>query len=138
MDDWSDLVSRYLEPGQIERWGWRKIESGSGFLSVFQLPQSIDVFGQRTSQVAFSASGIVALLPAASWSTLLELLKLDPISVGPTMKLYGRAVGADTYTSSTFTVVQKISYSVSTSDAYPGVVLAGCSYAREMRETPAP
>lgn len=96
------------------------------------------MFGQRTSRVAFSASGIVALLPAASWSALLDLLKLDPISVGPATKLYGRQVWADTYTSPSFTVVQKISYSVSTSDAYPGVVLAGCSYVREMRDTPAP
>jgi len=138
MDDWSDLVSSYLDPGQIERWGWRKIESGSGFLSVFELPRSIYVFGQRTSQVAFSASGIVALLPEASWSAVLDLLKLDPISVGPTTKLYGRAVWADTHSSGSFTIVQKISYSVSTSDAYPGVVLAGCSYAREMRDTPTP
>lgn len=93
---------------------------------------------RRTSQVAFSASGIVALLPEASWSAVLDLLKLDPIAVGPTTKLYGRALWADTYTSPSFTIVQKISYSVSTSDAYPRVVLAGCSYARETRDTPAP
>jgi len=131
--DWSEFGQSYATPGNIERWGWSEVDAGGGLLTVFQLSEPVSVFGERTSRIAFSGSGVVALLRSDSWERLVATLRVEPSWIGATSKIFSRDISSSREQVGDQIVVKKISLSLSKSAAYPDAVLAGCSYVIELR-----
>jgi DNA-binding XRE family transcriptional regulator len=113
--DWTRFGMAY-DPANTRAWGWRESKVGTGFLQVFELRKPIEVFGEKTSTIALSGTSVVALLKGKSLEQLVTALKLEPAFEGSTTRIFTRKISSTT------------ALSVSTSAAYPGFVLAGCSY----------
>lgn len=109
------------------KWGWKKVRKGNGMLSVYALSKPISVYGERTSRIAFSGTGIVALLPDRA-STLVQRLELTPLHEGADAKLYGKTIASSKETVGDQVIKSQTQISVSTSAAYPDATLVGCSY----------
>jgi hypothetical protein len=131
-EDWMSLASAYTQPGATAAWGWRPKALGGGFLQGYTLKRPIKAFGQSVSTIAFSGSGVVAVLKEDALPGLVRDLNLQPVHDGPTAKLFGREVSSVTDQIGEAKAVIKISLSASSSPAYPGVALVGCSYAMEV------
>jgi hypothetical protein len=133
LGDWMDFALSYAEPGNFARWGWNQVDVGTGLLTVFELSEPISVFGERTSRIAFSGSGVVAFLASDSWERLVAQLRLEPYLVGSSSKIFSREVVASSEQVGDQVFVKKISLSLSKSKDYPDAVLAGCSYVLDVR-----
>ena len=132
--DWMSLVSAYSQPGATAAWGWRpKVLGGGGFLQGYELKRPIKAFGQSVSTIAFSGSGVVAVLKEEALPGLVRDLKLQPVIDSPMGKIFGREVSSVTDQVGDAKAVTKISLSASSSAAYPGMALVGCSYALEVK-----
>jgi hypothetical protein len=128
MKDWFAFAMAYQEPGAVEAWGWKSAKVGDGFLQVFVLREPLKVFSERISRIAFSGSGVVALLEHKTLQQLARDLKLEPVSNSPSTQIFAKTLQSETVRSGDMTTTTRISLSASTSASYPGVVLAGCSY----------
>jgi hypothetical protein len=128
MQDWRDLAGAYHDPAIQASWGWRAVKVGDGLLEAIALRDPIVVFGEKVARVAFSGSGVVALLQHKTLQALVKELKLEPVVQGQAARIFGKTVQSTTEKLGDGTLKTTISLSVSTSESYPGLVLAGCSY----------
>lgn len=131
--DWTAFATAYSDPANPKAWGWRPAKVGTGMLQVFELRKPIVVFGEKTSKIAFSGSGAVALLKGKSLERLASELQLEPVHRGGTTQIFGKQVASTTETEGDTTITTKISLSASRSAEYPGFVLAGCSYSVDVQ-----
>jgi hypothetical protein len=131
--DWVRMATAYAEPGVIESWGWQENHAKAGMLQTFTLREPIAVFGEKTSQIGFSGTGIVALLKNKTLAQMISDLHLEPFWTGTKTKIYGRVLQSKTEKAGDVTIERKISLTASTSPDFPGVVLAGCSYEIDVR-----
>src|SRR4051812_47282345 len=106
--DWMEFAMSYAEPGNIERWGWSAVDAGGGVLAVYQLSEPLSVFGERPSPIAFSGSGVVALLRSDSWERLVTLLRVEPTWSGATSKIFSRELSSSREQVDDQVVVKKI------------------------------
>jgi hypothetical protein len=131
--DWMAFATAYGQPGAAAAWGWRKTPLGTGLLEAYALKEPVSVFGEKVTKIAFSGSGVVAVLAEGALPRLVRELKLQPFVNGATAKVFGHEVRSTVDKAGDTTIVAKVSLSASTSADYPGVVLAGCSYTVEVR-----
>jgi hypothetical protein len=105
--------------------GWKRLErQPNPFVTEFQLPRSVKVFGHSTKRIALTGSGVLAILDDVKAEALAAQLRLEPVAVAPGRSILARIVkqDADAVASTT------IRLNVSTIDSHPGKVLAGCEY----------
>jgi hypothetical protein len=104
--------------------GWRPIESGNPFLTEFELPKPIKVFGVATRRIALGGSGVLAILDKVKPEALATKLGLQPVNLGAGRSILAKVVEQkDDDVASTI-----IRLNVSMVDSHPGKVLAGCEY----------
>ena len=125
----ADLGMEYYQSGKIAAWGWRALPTAS-MMTAFELKEPIEVFGERTSQIAFSGSGVVALLKEESLPRIVRELHLRLVTNRPTIKVYS---GVLTSNGDAPTIATYISYSASVADSFPGKALVGCVYGVDVR-----
>lgn len=137
---------------------WHRIESGNPFLAEYALPAPITVAGHATSRIAFSSSGIVAILdlpdPAAvaapegvANAADAEPLIAAIVAAGkatraeieaelPFRKFLGERVVSDTVAlpagDESFGTHTRITRTIANATTHPGKTLYGCSYRIEL------
>ncbi|MER9596540.1 MULTISPECIES: hypothetical protein [unclassified Mesorhizobium] len=113
--------------------GWKDVPAGNPFLRQFELPATVGVFGRETASVVLTATGPMAVFDDVSAPELARELGISP-EVATAGKFLGEKMlvesgqEADGMTFST-----RIALNVSTVDSHPGKVLAGCSYALDVK-----
>lgn len=133
---------------------WRPIESGNPFLAEYALPAPITVAGHATSRIAFSSSGIIAILdlpdPAvvAGPEGVANAADAEPLIAAivaagkatraeieaelPFRKFLGERVVSDTVTlpagDESFGTHTRITRTIANATTHPGKTLYGCSY----------
>lgn len=143
--------------------GWRKVESANPFLAEYELPEPVIVTGDwSTKRIAFSSSGILAILDVAdpnvvaategianemSADRLVDAIvssgKATRAEVEAEMtfrKFLGQRVLVDTTepaaTPEDFGTHTVIARSISNVTSHPGKTLYGCSYRIELLDFP--
>jgi hypothetical protein len=126
--DWMKVVDAHGQTGTFAAWGWRPKTLGDGFLEGYTLKTPIHVFGQKVTTIAFSSSGVVAVLKEGALPAVVRDLKLESSSDGPTSKVFGRVVSSSSDQNGSLTFTTKVALTASTSAAYPRMAFVGCSY----------
>lgn len=117
---------------RAREWGWKKVKIEGALLDVYELGRPITVHGHETTRVAFSGSGVVALLAKPAAAELARTLGLSAVHRGPTSEVWGKLVRSDVDRAGSVSVKTRVEISVSSSESFPGVTLAGCSYTTEV------
>jgi hypothetical protein len=127
MADYTQLATKIGADGDGSPLGWTKIKQPNGFIAEYQLPKPIVVFGgYKTRRIAFSASGILAILEHGQVKpeALATKLHLEPVQVGGNRLIYAKVVKNDT--DDVASIVIRLN--VSTLDSHSGKTFAGCEY----------
>ncbi|MGX9179394.1 hypothetical protein [Mesorhizobium sp. BHbdii] len=120
------------EPGAPEKLGWTEVPAGNSFLTQFELPAAVGVFGYETASIVFTATGPMAVLDGVSAPDLARELGIAP-EVATLEKFLGEKVVVESREEADgMTFSTRIALNVSTVDSHPGKVLAGCSYALDV------
>ena len=108
-------------------------DSGNPMFKQYRLATPITVFGRRTDRIAFTASGVMAVLAEADPHPIAKEIGVEPAFDRPGKYLGEKIVSekeeridADTRFRS------RIALNVSTVDSHPGRTLAGCTYSVEV------
>ncbi|QND61248.1 hypothetical protein HB778_13735 [Mesorhizobium huakuii] len=121
------------EPAAADTLGWKEVASGNPFLSQYQLPAPIHVFGRETGTIVFTATGPMAVLDGIAPLDLARQLDV-PTTVSTPDKFLGEKVVAEsTEDTGGVSLATRITLNVSTVDTHPGKTLAGCSYAIDVK-----
>lgn len=121
------------EPGAAGTLGWKEVSSGNPFLRQYRLPAPLHVFGHETTAIVFTATGPMAVLDGVAAPELARKLAV-PATISTPDKFLGEKVVVDeTEVADGTTFATHIALNVSTVDSHPGEVLAGCSYAIEVK-----
>ncbi|TGQ74670.1 MAG: hypothetical protein E5V49_13475 [Mesorhizobium sp.] len=120
-------------PGAVETLGWKKVASGNPFLSQYELPAEIRVFGRETRSIVFTASGPMAVLDGIGAPDLARELDVISVMSTPEKFLGEKVVGKNTENTDGLTYATNITLNVSTVGSHPGKTLAGCSYALDVK-----
>lgn len=113
----------------------RKVEQSNSFLSEYELPKAIQVFGYSTRRVVFTSSGIMAVLEESDSKSLAAKLELPvTMSFGP--KILATRVLKETSPEivAGMQTWKKVSRDLSTVTSHPGKTLVGCTYRLEMKD----
>ena len=116
------------EPDAAAKLGWQKLASDNPFLEEYRLGSPVSVFGHATGNIAFTATGPMAILDDISPEQLAKRLGLS-VSLASEGKFMAEKVIVDTKDvdgGTTFSTY--ITLNVSNVDTHPGKTLAGCSY----------
>ncbi|KAF1709290.1 hypothetical protein CSC70_10785 [Pseudoxanthomonas kalamensis DSM 18571] len=115
--------------------GWQPLPQTNMFMSEYRLVQPITVFGQPTDHIAFSGSGVVAILDLPDPRPLAQMLELETAIDTPQKAMFGKEVLSEKRTAPDGTVViESAVITVSNVDSHPGQTLAGCSYSLDLPE----
>ncbi|BCG84954.1 hypothetical protein MesoLj113c_10640 [Mesorhizobium sp. 113-3-9] len=121
------------EPGAADTLGWKETASGNPFLSQYQLPAPVHVFGRETATIVFTATGPMAVLDGIGAPDLARQLDV-PATVSTPDKFLGEKVVAEsTEESGDVNLSTRVTLNVSTVDTHPGQTLAGCSYVIDVK-----
>lgn len=121
------------EPGAAATLGWKEVSSGNPFLRQYRLPATLHVFGHETTTIVFTATGPMAVLDDVAAPELARKLAV-PATISTPDKFLGEKVVVDeTEVADGVTSATRVALNVSTVDSHPGEVLAGCSYAIEIK-----
>ncbi|WP_294322658.1 hypothetical protein [uncultured Sphingomonas sp.] len=130
--------------------GWRKVDSGNPMLDEYELPSPIRIGSWSTRRIAFSSSGIVAILDVADPAVVAKgegianALDADAMyrdlgiamPAGGFRKFLGQKVVVDKTVPATaddpFGSHVTIARSISNVTTLPGKTLYGCSYRMEL------
>ncbi|MER8365142.1 hypothetical protein [Mesorhizobium sp. M1348] len=121
------------EPGAAEKLGWKEVPAGSPFLRQYQLPVPVHVFGRETASVVFAATGPMAVFDGVSAPDLARELGITPELATPDKFLGEKVLVESSEEADGITFSTRIALNVSTVDSHPGKVLAGCSYALDVK-----
>jgi hypothetical protein len=121
------------EPGAAEKLGWHRVETENLFLQQYETARPVTAFGHETRTVAFTSTGPMAVLDGVVASELAERLGVVPVVATPEKFLGEKIVAETSETVDGTTYATRVSVNVSTVDTHPGKVLAGCSYALEVK-----
>lgn len=110
--------------------GWKPLPQVNPFMTEFQLPGTVAVFGHPTSHIAFSGDSIMAILDLPDPRPLAHRLELETGLDTPEKAIFGKQLRATgrTDAASGQTLIQAIILNVSNVASHPGKTLAGCSY----------
>lgn len=116
------------------RFGLSETKSANPMLKTYALKAPLTVFGRQTRQIAFSSSGLLAVLDEADPHPLARDLGVEAAVDTPGKFLGEREISAssekDAGTGAVFN--SRVSLNVSTVTSHPGKTLAGCSYVIDM------
>jgi hypothetical protein len=112
------------------RFGLTETRSANPLLQTYALKAPLSVFGRQTRQVAFTSSGLVAVLDEADPHPLARELGVDPVVDSPGKFLGERQISASSQNDEGTSMIFKsrVALNVSTVTSHPGKTLAGCSY----------
>jgi hypothetical protein len=134
---------------------WRLIKTDNPFLNEYQLPAPLSIAGMKTARIAFSSSGVLAMLDLADPTALAKAEQIenqaDPAVLFKGMGLTPEQMKAlpggkkflgereivnkeekDETLGLIFTT--KVKRAISTVSSHPGKTLYGCSYRIDFRE----
>lgn len=134
---WNGFALWFYDNEDARRhYGMVPVKGGNPFLSEYRLAAPITVFGRTTDRVAFSSSGLMAVLSGVTPQALAKELDVPPVIDAPGKFMGERVVTEAAFDggSEAFQGTMRISLNVSTVTTHPGKVLAGCSYAIDMKE----
>lgn len=128
-------VSDDEDPGSAKARGWKKLPTASSFYSSYRLSKPVAVFGYTTDTVAFTGSGMFAVLDLADPAELGKQQGIANILEG-TQRFKGERVVDESieidketgYRFKNRSVLQ-----IGTVPAFPGKTLIGCSYDGELK-----
>lgn len=121
------------EPCATGTLGWKEIPSENPFLRQYRLPVPLHVFGLETTAIVFTATGPMAVLDGVAAPELARKLAIPATISTPDKFLGERVVIDETEVADGVTFATRIALNVSTVDSHPGKVLAGCSYAIDVK-----
>lgn len=116
--------------------GWEPLPQANMFMSEYRLLVPIRVFGHDTNHVAFSGSGIVAVLDLPDPRPLAKQLALETAVDTPTKAMFGKEVRSEDVRDPTTgkALIDSAVLNVSNVSSHPGKTLAGCSYSLDVPE----
>jgi hypothetical protein len=121
------------EPDFAAGLGWKAVAGENPFLQQYRLPAPIEAFGHSTDLIAFTSTGPMAVLDGVAAPELAGRLGIVPV-VSTSGKFLGeKVVHEASEDSGGVTYVTRITLNVSTVEDLPGKVLAGCSYALDVK-----
>lgn len=125
------------EPLKAVAAGWQPLPQANMFMSEFRLLRPVRVFGRDADRIAFTGTGIVAVLDLADPHPLAKELGLDTAYDTPEKFMSGKEVRSDDATRADGkAIIDSAVISVSNVGSHPGKTLAGCSYSQELLEEP--
>ncbi len=117
--------------------GWQPLPQANMFMSEFRLLRPVRVFGRDADRIAFTGTGIVAVLDLPDPRPLAKELGLDTAYDTPGKFMSGKEVRSDDATRADGkAIIDSAVISVSNVGSHPGKTLAGCSYSQELLEEP--
>lgn len=134
---WNGFALWFYDNAEARRhYGMTPVKGDNPFLSEYRLAAPIAIFGRTTDRVAFSSSGLMAVLSGVTPQALAKELDVPPVIDVPGKFMGERMVTEAAFDggSEAFQGTTRISLNVSTVTTHPGKVLAGCSYRIDMKE----
>jgi hypothetical protein len=117
------------------RFGMTETKSANPMLKTYALKAPLSVFGRQTGRIAFSSSGLLAVLDEADPHPLARELGVEPAVDVPGKFLGEREISASSEKGTGMVFNSRVALNVSTVTSHPGKTLAGCSYVIDMVET---
>jgi hypothetical protein len=113
--------------------GLTEENSGNPMLKQYRLTKPITVFGRRADRIAFTASGVMALLAETDPHPIAKEIGVEPAFDRPGKYLGEKIVSEKEERIDTDTRFRsRIALNVSTVDSHPGRTLTGCTYSVEV------
>jgi hypothetical protein len=120
------------EPDAAGKLGWQKAQTDNPFLEEYRLGSPVSAFGHATSNIAFTATGPMAILDDISPQDLAKSLDV-PVAIATSGKFMAEKVIVDTREEEAgMRFSTYVTLNVSNVDTHPGKTLAGCSYRLEI------
>jgi hypothetical protein len=118
------------------RFGLSETRSANPMLKTYALKAPLNVFGRQTRQVAFTSSGLLAVLDEAGPHPLARELGVEPAVDTPGKFLGERQIAASSEKTKGTGMIfnSRTALNVSTVTSHPGKTLAGCSYVIDVVE----
>lgn len=124
------------DPLKAVAMGWEPLPQANMFMSEYRLLNAVRVFGHDTDHVAFSGSGIIAVLDLPDPRPLARQLALETAIDTPAKAMFGKEVRSeevrDPATGKVW--IDSAVLNVSNVSSHPGKTLAGCSYSMDLPE----
>jgi hypothetical protein len=123
------------EPGSYQARGWQKRSSANPWMTQYHLPAPITLFGYTTSEVAFTASAMLAIIDLADPLSLATTYNIDNILPGSGRFMGERQISHSSTVDSKagFAIDQSIAITLPTVETHPGKTLIGCSYQLDLQ-----
>lgn len=118
-----------MDPDAAADLGWTEVEQPNPFLREFSLTEPVRIFGRETRNIAFGASGLLAVLDGEEARKLAAELGVVAVVDTPEKFLAEKVLADTVQDEDGLRTRTRIALNVSTVDSHPGKVLAGCSYA---------
>ena len=136
--DFTALAPLLEDPLKAVAAGWQPLPQANMFMSEFRLIRPLRVFGHDSDHIAFTGTGIVAVLDLPDPRPLAKQLGLDTAYDTPAKFMSGKEVrSTDAVRGDGKAIIDSAVVSVSNVGSHPGKTLAGCSYSQELLEDPA-
>ncbi len=118
------------DPLKAVAMGWEPLPQANMFMSEYRLLAPIRVFGHDTDRIAFSGSGVVAVLDLPDPRPLARQLALETAIDTPAKAMFGKEVRSEEIRdpASGKVRIDSAVLNVSNVSSHPGKTLAGCSY----------
>jgi hypothetical protein len=116
------------EPDAVGKLGWQKVPTDNFFLEEYRLPAELSAFGHRTSSIAFTATGPMAIFDDVSPQDLARQLELTAVDMAAGKFMAEKVIVDTKEVDGDTTFSTHVTVNVSNVDTHPGKTLAGCSY----------
>ena len=130
------LAPTLEDPLKAVALGLQPLPQANMFMSEYRLARPIRVFGHDTDHIAFSGSGVVAVLDLPDPRPLAKQLALETAVDTPDKAMFGKEVRSeearDPVTGKV--LIDSAVLNVSNVSSHPGKTLAGCSYSLDVAE----
>ena len=132
----SALAPVLEDPLKAVAMGLQPLPQANMFMSEYRLAAPIRVFGHDSDHIAFSGSGVVALLDLPDPRPLAQQLELETAVDTPAKAMFGKEVRSEEIhdPASGKALIDSAVLNVSNVSSHPGKTLAGCSYSVDMAE----
>ncbi len=134
---WNGFAIWFNDNEEARRhYGMTAVKGGNPFLSEYRLATPVTVFGRTTDRVAFSNSGLMAVLSDTTPQALAKELEVAPV-IDTSGKYMGQRMIVEAPFDGGSLIFQgttRISLNISTVTSHPGKVLAGCSYVIDIKD----
>jgi hypothetical protein len=130
MAGFMSLASLVMDDAKARENGWKPLPSINMFMAEYELPAPISVFGHSTQHIAFTSSGIIAVLDMPDPHPLAAQLGLEALVDTPQKVMFGKQVSSTETRDedAKSTTIESVLMSVSNVTTHPGKTLAGCEY----------